>query len=90
MSDQREWIDIIDWTTLTGVLAACPSGYLWFCLAVFKLSNRACPFNPIVLLFCILGSIPLSAVSAIYGSRLWWLVTALGIGTLLFVGFRLH
>jgi hypothetical protein len=86
----REWIDIIDWTTILGIISAVPCAYFWgsgLAIVIWKVNP---PGDPFLLLLAILGSIPLSAVVGTYGSRYWWVITGIAIGTILLVGFRLH
>jgi hypothetical protein len=89
-TSNREWIDIIDWTTILGVISVLPCAYFWGCGLAIELWSVRPPGDPALLLLAIWGSVPLSAVVGAYGSRYWWLVTALAIGTFLFVVLRLH
>jgi hypothetical protein len=86
----REWIDIIDWTTILGIISTVPCAYFWGSGLAIELWKAHPPGSPGVLLLAILGSIPLSATVGAYGSRWWWVATGVAIGTLLVVGFRLH
>jgi hypothetical protein len=87
---RREWIDIIDRTTILGIVSVLPCAYLWGSGLAIELWKVNPPGDPGLMLLAILGSIPLSAIVGAYGSRWWWVATAVAIGTLLFVGFRLH
>jgi hypothetical protein len=90
MTGRREWIDIVDWTTILGVVSVLPCVYFWGCGLAMEVSSIRCPGDPAMLLLAILVSIPLSITVGAYGSRYWWLVTVIAIGTILFVGLRLH
>jgi hypothetical protein len=89
-SGRREWIDVVDWTTILGIVSALPCVYFWAGGLAIELWKVNPPGDPLLLLLAILGSIPVSAVVGAYGSRWWWVATAVAIGTLLLVGFRLH
>ena len=91
MKDQREWIDIIDPPMICGVLSVLPCAYVGGCVLAHKLFGVWwCNESPIYALMGIFLSVPLSAIAGAYGSRFWWLVTAISAGALLFFMFRLH
>ena len=87
---QRELIDIIDWTAIMGILSVLPVAYFWGCGAAFELFHIWCKGSTLPVLLGLFASVPLSAVAGTYGSRAWYLVTAVSVGTLLFFTFRLH
>ena len=89
MKDQREWIDIVDWTVILGTLSALPCAYFWFCMLAHGHGVR-CPGPTVVVLLFVFLAIPSSAVAGAYGYRIWWFVTVVAVGTLLFVVLRLH
>lgn len=90
MKDQREWIDVIDWTALLGVLSTLPCAYFWGCGLAHELFGTWCTGSTIFVLAGMFVSVPMSASAGAYGSRLWWSVTAIAVGTLLFFFLRLH
>jgi hypothetical protein len=90
VTDRREWFDIVDWTTVFGVLSALPCAYVWGCGLAHELFGIWCSASTIFALAGLFLSVPLSATAGAYGSRLWWSVTAIAIGTLLFFFLRLH
>jgi len=78
------------WTKLLGVLSILPVVYFWLVVLGPKSWLAHYPGKPASILLAILCSVPLSAGVAKRGSRLWYLVTAMAAGTLLFIGLRLH
>jgi hypothetical protein len=92
VKDQREWIDVIDPPMICGVLSVLPLAYLGSCvLSAHELFGAWwCKESPVFMLIGIFLSVPLSAIAGAYGSRFWWLVTAISVGALLFFVFRLH
>jgi hypothetical protein len=89
-TDRRDWVDIFDWTTIFGLLSVFPNVYFWGCGLAHELFRISCPGSTVAVLLGILISIPLSATAGAYGSRLWWMVTAIASGTLFFFVLRLH
>jgi len=91
MKDQLEWIDIIDPPMVCGVLSVLPCAYVGACVLADEVFRVWwCKESPVYALIGIFLSVPLSAVAGAYGSRFWWLVTAISAGVLLFLMFRLH
>lgn len=90
MAGRREWIEIVDWTTILGTLSGLPAAYFWGCGLAMQMFRVRCPGDTFVVLIAILGSIPLSAVVGSYGSRYWWIVTAAATGTFIFFVLRLR
>jgi len=78
------------WTRIVGTLSALPALYVWLWILGPKSWLAYYPGDPFAVLFGVLCAIPLSLAAAIRGSRIWFLVTAMAAGTLLFVGLRLH
>jgi hypothetical protein len=90
MGSRREWIDIIDWTMIFGVLSALPCAYVWGCVSAQKLFGTWCPGNTVPVVLSVFASVPLSATAGAYGSRLWWLITATAVATIVLFVVRLH
>ena len=78
------------WTKIVGTLSILPALYFWLWILRPKFWLASYPGKPGMVLIGILCAIPLSIVVATRGSRVWYVVTAIALGTLLFVGFRLH
>jgi hypothetical protein len=78
------------WIKIVGSLSILPSLYFWLWVLGPKAWLASYPGKPGPLLIGVLCSIPVSVVVANRGSRIWYLVIALALGTLLFIGFRLH
>jgi hypothetical protein len=78
------------WTKIVGTLSILPALYFWLWILGPKSWLASYPGKPGMVLIGILCAIPLSIVVATRGSRVWYVVTAIALGTLLFVGFRLH
>jgi hypothetical protein len=77
------------WIYIGGTLSLLPSAYLWAC-GLAHTFGVACKGNPLLVLLCVLFSIPVSALCGRRGSSLWYVVTGIATGTLLFAGFSLH
>ncbi len=90
MSNRREIIDILDWTAVFGAVALLPCAYFWGCGLAHEVFGYWCRGDTLLLLLGLVVAIPLSGIAGLYGSRWWWSVTAIAIGTLLFFGLRLH
>ena len=77
-----------------GALSALPSLYFWLYFWLWMLGPKSWleryPGKPVPVLIAILCAAPLSAIAANRGNRIWYAVTAVSIGTSLFVGLRLH
>ena len=91
MKEQRELIDVIDPPMICGVLSVLPCAYVGGCVLARDLFGVWwCKESSVYAFIGIFLSVPLSAIAGAYGSRFWWLVTAISAGALLFFMFRLH
>ena len=84
MVTRRPWTNILGGTSLALV------GYFWLALVLPRLWQPIFPGAGLVVVASLFLSLLMSALSGYCGSSRWYLASATALGTLLFIGLRMH